>query len=193
MKEITELHEKAMDLAEMAFIVKRNNITESEKLFRQAFEFESQAARLMPDDPACALTRAILHRSAATLACDCREYREAERLIGAGLAGHPPEWVAEELRELYEQVRHHLKSRLEAMVESSMESEVIIGQLRYADDVSSKRIIRLIDERGYSRDIIVPPGKMREIVRPLWGEMVTVTGTYHGDEILLTEIKPLAI
>jgi hypothetical protein len=38
------------------------------------------------------------------LAWRCGEYREAERLIGAALAGTPPETIAEELRDLLLQV-----------------------------------------------------------------------------------------
>ena len=101
MKSVRELHEKAMELAEMAFVAKlRDDLPQAEQLFRQAFELEAEAAKLVSTDHSLALTRAVLHRSAATLAYDCYEYREAERLIGAGLAGDPPASIAEELREL---------------------------------------------------------------------------------------------
>lgn len=36
----------------------------------------------------------ILHRSAAMLAVECSELREAERLIGRALAGYPPDDIA---------------------------------------------------------------------------------------------------
>jgi hypothetical protein len=45
-------------------------------------------------------TRSVLHRSAAALALECSELREAERLIGRALAGNPPEEIANELRDL---------------------------------------------------------------------------------------------
>ena len=53
-------------------------------------------------------TRSVLFRSAASLAIDCKEYLEAERLIGEGLAGNPPPDIRIELRELYEQSHFQL-------------------------------------------------------------------------------------
>jgi hypothetical protein len=45
-------------------------------------------------------TRSVLHRSAASLAVECCQLREAERLIGRALAGNPPPDIADELRDL---------------------------------------------------------------------------------------------
>jgi hypothetical protein len=45
-------------------------------------------------------TRSVLHHSAATLALECNELREAERLISRALSGFPPIDIAEELRNL---------------------------------------------------------------------------------------------
>jgi hypothetical protein len=42
----------------------------------------------------------VLHRSAASLAVECFQLREAERLIGRALAGNPPPDIADELRDL---------------------------------------------------------------------------------------------
>jgi hypothetical protein len=42
----------------------------------------------------------VLHRSAASLAIECAQLREAERLIGRALAGNPPADIADELRDL---------------------------------------------------------------------------------------------
>ena len=98
MKSVRELHTKAMDLAELAFVVKlRGNLEKANQLSRQAFEYEAQAAKLVPDEPSSEPTRSVLYSSAASLALDCNEFREAERLIAAGLAGYPPEEIAEEL------------------------------------------------------------------------------------------------
>ena len=105
MKSIRELHKKAMDLAEMAFVAKlRGNLEKANQLSRQAFEYEAQAARLAPDEPSSEPTRSVLYRSAASLALDCNEFREAEQLIVTGLAGHPPEEIAEELKEMFDKV-----------------------------------------------------------------------------------------
>ncbi|HEX5271222.1 MAG TPA: hypothetical protein VFW33_12065, partial [Gemmataceae bacterium] len=61
-------------------------------------------AALAASDPSLEPTRSVLHRSAASLALECGEYREAERLIATALAGSPPETIAEELRDLLHRV-----------------------------------------------------------------------------------------
>ncbi|MCL4203791.1 MAG: hypothetical protein KJ000_14920 [Pirellulaceae bacterium] len=48
--------------------------------------------------------RSVLHRSAASLALNCEEYRLAEKLLAVGLAGDPPPEIAEEMRDLLEQI-----------------------------------------------------------------------------------------
>ena len=106
MKSVKELHKKAMDLAEFAFVAKlRGDSVKAEGLLRQAFEYESQAARLVPDEPSSEPTRSILYSSAATLALDCHELCKAEQLIAEGLAGNPSSEIEQELRDLYKQVR----------------------------------------------------------------------------------------
>jgi hypothetical protein len=42
----------------------------------------------------------VLHRSAASLAVECLQLREAERLIRRALAENPPLDIADELRNL---------------------------------------------------------------------------------------------
>jgi hypothetical protein len=71
---------------------------------RQALEHERQAAELAAPDLSLEPTRSVLHRRAATLAWQCGEFREAERLISTALSGTPPEMIAEELRDLLLQV-----------------------------------------------------------------------------------------
>ncbi len=106
MKSVKELHKKAMDVAEFAFVAKlRGDSVKAERLLRQAFEYESQAARVVPDEPSSEPTRSILYSSAATLALDCHELCEAEELIAEGLAGNPAPEIEQELRDLYKQVR----------------------------------------------------------------------------------------
>jgi hypothetical protein len=56
-------------------------------------------------------TRSVLHRSAAALAVECGEAREAERLIAVALAGNPPEEIAEELRDLWQELRPNLRKQ----------------------------------------------------------------------------------
>src|SRR5439155_1906391 len=83
---------------------RRGEEPEADTRLRQALEHERQAAELAAPDLALEPTRSVLHRSAATLAWQCGEYREAERLITTALSGRPPETIAEELRDLLLQV-----------------------------------------------------------------------------------------
>ncbi|MCX6006056.1 MAG: hypothetical protein NTZ34_02195 [Chloroflexi bacterium] len=114
MTEMERLHEKAMALAEQGILERLNgNIPAAEAFFRQAYEKESQAAKSLIDNLEKEPTRSILFRSAASLALDCNENREAERLVALGLLGNPPDEIADELRSLNERAsfERHLKLR----------------------------------------------------------------------------------
>ena len=63
-----------------------------------------RAASSFRHDLAAEPSRSILLRSAASLALDCREHREAERLIAIALSGDPPLEIGDELRDLLENV-----------------------------------------------------------------------------------------
>ena len=105
MNEITELHRQAMDLTDQAdAALRRGDGEASQSLFRRAFELERRAAEQLVQQFDAEPTRSVLLRSAATLALECHEYREAERLAAAALAGNPPEEICDELRELLEQL-----------------------------------------------------------------------------------------
>ena len=101
MKKAIKLHREAMDLADQAVAAQRRKTrSEATQLFRQAFERERAAAVLFVNDFDAEPTRSVLLRSAASLALDCEEFREAERLIAAALWGNPPAELYDELREL---------------------------------------------------------------------------------------------
>jgi len=105
MNEIRELHDEAMVLAGKASVAQMwGRLDQAGKFLRQAYEKESQAAWLVEGDLSLEPTRSVLFRSAASLAIDCNEFREAERLIAAALAGHPPTSIAVELGNLLERL-----------------------------------------------------------------------------------------
>jgi hypothetical protein len=116
MKQIQQLHRDAMTAAESGTVAKRNNDSEAAlRYFREALDLETQAAGCAPAgyEP----TRSVLYRSAASLALECGNEREAERLAAQGLAGDPPEEIADELREILlntsaaASIRKRLKSK----------------------------------------------------------------------------------
>ncbi len=94
-----------MVLADKAGVERRNGHPDhSLELTRKAFELERDAAHGTKEQLDLEPTRSVLHRSAASLALECGELREAERLIAGALAGNPPEEIADELRDLLENV-----------------------------------------------------------------------------------------
>ena len=101
----SDLHHQAMQLADEADRLRRQGDgAAAGQLLRQAFEKERQAAEQTSSDVRLEPTRSVLHRSAASLALECGDYREAERLIAVALSGEPPDEIADELRDLLEQV-----------------------------------------------------------------------------------------
>jgi hypothetical protein len=105
MNQVKDLHREAMRLVDEAESARHTgNPQLARERFRQAFDRERQAADLAAGDLAQEPTRSVLHRSAASLALECGALREAERLIAEALSGDPPDEIAEELRDLLEQV-----------------------------------------------------------------------------------------
>ena len=101
-EQVNELHEKAMDIAERGFMAKKQGkLDQAKQLSSQAYEYESKAAILLLNDYEIEPTRSILFKSAACLALDFEDYRQAERMIALGLLGNPPPEILAELRELF--------------------------------------------------------------------------------------------
>lgn len=101
MQDLEILHREAMELVDQAVVARqRGETSASSELARLAFAKERAAADLVASQLDLEPTRSVLHRSAAVLAIECFELREAERLIGRALAGNPPVDIANELRDL---------------------------------------------------------------------------------------------
>ncbi|MHB9131555.1 MAG: hypothetical protein ACYDBB_10765 [Armatimonadota bacterium] len=114
MKLVTTLHRKAMDYADQADRAKQlGDPYRAKRLFRIAHKYESKAASYLFTAFDAEPTRSVLFRSAASLALDCGDCREAERNIAMALIGSPPEEIAQELRDLSERVnfQRHLDLR----------------------------------------------------------------------------------
>ncbi len=106
MSQVGVLHDKAMKLAQLAMIAReQGEPARSETLAREACDYEMRAAELIPLDSSSEPTRSILYRSAASLACQARDFTLALRLVGMGLAGYPPKRVKDEMLQLVETVR----------------------------------------------------------------------------------------
>ena len=114
MTRTAELHRRAMELADRALVESlHGNDERALQLYRDAFHLERDASSEALLSNLGEPTISVLHRSAATLALDAQEPREAERLIATALCHEPPDAIADELRDLLEQVhfRRHLSLR----------------------------------------------------------------------------------
>src|SRR4051812_43490114 len=114
MNELNTLHQKAMELADQAADARRaGDLDGHKRLTIEALACEAEAARTFAAESNLEPTRSVLFRSAAALAVECQELRIAEQLISAALAGNPPPAIADELRDLLEDVyfNRHLELR----------------------------------------------------------------------------------
>jgi len=99
------LHESAMEFADKALASRRRGDEDAARaLFQQAFDREKQAALSVAGRRNFEPTRSILFRSAASLALESGNLRDAEKMVCSALSGDPPEEIAEELRDLLERV-----------------------------------------------------------------------------------------
>jgi len=124
MSKVRELHDKAMELAQLALVARYSGELErATTLARQAYEFESQAAELIPYGEASEPTRSILYRSAASLAYQCHELGLAQQLIAKGLSGYPPPAIEQELKNLLTQIsfERHLQNQDLALSQSDVQ------------------------------------------------------------------------
>jgi hypothetical protein len=112
MRDLEKLHREAMEAAEEASVERiKGEPSRAEKLLKQALAKEKEAAGMLATETSMEPTRSVLYRSAASLALECGDARDAEKLISMALSGNPPDEIATELRDLLEQV--HLQRHLE--------------------------------------------------------------------------------
>jgi hypothetical protein len=159
MRDVRELHRLAMDSADRAADARRSG---DDAAFlrhtRDALDKESEAAALVSAQLDLEPTRSVLHRSAASLALECGEMRRAEQLISTALSGNPPEEVAEELRDLLEDVyfRRHLEVRGVSLdpgeFQMSLEGSAVgFGIARSADFVGRVKDLETLISRTAER------------------------------------------
>jgi len=114
MPTVNELHIQAMDIAEEAFAHQHNGDLETANhLFVEALNLEQEAAFMLESIQENEPSRSVLFRSAASLAYNTKEYELAEKLVAQGLTGYPPPEIADELRDLFDEVTfgRHLSTR----------------------------------------------------------------------------------
>ena len=129
--------------------------------FKQALDFEMAAIAEL--DQTDGLAWSLLHRSAGTLALDCRDFRLAEQITTRALAGEPDPIIAEELRDLLEQIyfQRHLNMKGVVLQDDELHlslsgQEVSHGLVQYNEiygrvDNTSKLLYRTAERKlGHS-------------------------------------------
>ena len=159
MSAINDFHHKAVDLSAFALMEQmRGNAERSAELFEQALENELAAIEELkePVEP----TYSVLHRSAGWMAFHCRKFRIAEKLAARALSHDPHPEIAEELRDLLEQINfgRHLKLKGVTLAANDIQlslsgSEVGLGVIRASEFIdrisySSKLVHRIIERRN---------------------------------------------
>lgn len=124
----------------------KGDLDASREAFKEAFLLEREAANraaVESGEP----DRSVLLRSAASLALECDELREAERLIAVGLAGEPPDEIAEEMRDLLEQAhfQRHLELRGWALERSEVQMSIAGEAIGYGVASSEEFVGRVKD------------------------------------------------
>jgi hypothetical protein len=99
-----DLHRQAMEQFESALLARRRgDEARTRTLLTEALRLEASAAESLAADYSLEPTRSILYRSAASLAMQIGDNQAAKRYVEAGLKGHPPTAIGDELATLREQ------------------------------------------------------------------------------------------
>ena len=127
-RRITEAHDSAMDFALQADICRAaNDIDQAKELYRKAFLLEKEATDKAIEAGYLEPERSILLRSAATLAYDCGEYVESEKLIYKALVGDPCPELEEEFKDLLEKVNFGRHFDLKGLTLQENEVRLVIA------------------------------------------------------------------
>lgn len=179
MNESRSAHDRAMDLAFLADRARSEGAEEeATRLYEEALALEQQAIRDLekPVEP----THSVLHRSAAWLALDCGHKRLAEKLAAAGLAQEPPDDIAEELRDVWEQAtfQRHLRVRGVALADNEIQISLSgpgVGRgvtlwktYRERVDKSHAMLVRITERRAEKpfRKTGAPTKEIQEYLNP---------------------------
>lgn len=182
MSSVLETHHKAMEWADEGQLRRnRGDHSGAREAFHEAMKLEREAARAVRDaEP----DRSVLFRSAGSLALHCNELRTAEQLLAMGLAGDPPEEIAEEIRDVLEQVnfRRHLDLRGLALEESEVQMSIAGEAVGYGVASSDEFVGRVRDFealvlRTAERILGIPyreGGSPRNRLKDIFGVFVSV-------------------
>ncbi len=114
LREAGGLHDQAMGHATQARLLQaQGQRFEERNCLREAFELASKAASTLADSAAPEPSRAIIHRSAASLAVSLGDIQEARELLLRALAGRPDDRLRWELEDFLNELPIATNSRLD--------------------------------------------------------------------------------
>ena len=128
-EQIERLHNEAMSFADDADLFKhRGQLREALELFRKAFSLEREAAMAAIASSVEDLSSSVLVKSAAFLAYDGGLIRESEQMVGLALSRNLPEEIAEEMRDLLENIHFARHLRLNGVTLSDNEVQIVVAR-----------------------------------------------------------------
>jgi hypothetical protein len=174
-----------MILAEQAFLKRRVGVfADSIALFSEAYDLESQAARTLSTVEEPEPSRSVLFRSAASLALNAKRFREAEKMVSFGLSGNPPEEIANELRNISEQIGLERHLDLNGIVLSDDElqltlagPEIGFGMARSEELLKRIEVVEKLSYRIAERQSGLPfreKGKIPKSIRELYSPYFSI-------------------
>ena len=152
-------HQKAMDLAEKAFFLKRRGqVSAAIDLFSEAFVLESQIALTLEAISENEPSRSVFFRSAASLALRAEKFGDAEKMVAEALRGFPQISIRNELLDILDEITFHRHLELKGIilddtnVSMNLSGPIIANGIAPTDELfgkveSFKSILRRTNER----------------------------------------------
>lgn len=127
-EQIEQMHNEAMILADDADLFKRRGqMIEARDLYARAFTMERQAAMDAISSGVESLSTSVLIKSSAFIAYDAGLIRESEQMVGLALSRDLPEEIAEEMRDLLENLHFSRHLRLNGITLSDNEVQIVVA------------------------------------------------------------------
>ncbi len=127
-EQIEQLHNEAMCLADDADYLKHHGqIEEAIELFKKSFSLEREAAWAAVGSGIDNLSANVLIKSAAFLGYDAGLIRESEQMVGLALSRSLSADIAEEMRDLLENINFSRHLRLNGITLSDNEIQIVVA------------------------------------------------------------------
>jgi hypothetical protein len=176
------MHDMAMEFYDQAKLSKiKGQEEEYNQLLQKAYLVEREAALKMPAEESDNYWQYMLIRSAAHLAHQCGEYKQALQLVYWGLAGHPPVYEKTHLENLLKELTANSSKEV-----TSASQKILYGILSAADLDSGQITIRSI-ENEQLRVINISKTMIQKTARYLIGEVIRVEGKVSDNGGVIVE------